>query len=262
MMQYVINSTDNNLFYAYFIPIVSQMWKSLGYYPVTLVLGQEPEWAINTKTSFVLEHIRKHSAVVPIRRVVGIKDSTVVQISRIFASAHEFVDDDYLLTSDADMLPLDKNWFHQQNPSKQFHIFGADAYGRRRFPICYLGATAGIWRKLMKTQPIGIDATLRAALNPARDDWNYDESLITEKLLGSYLYPAHCQFIDRGWPEGRATRRLDRAAWNWQGQRDLVDCHSLRPGYLHCDALRTICEAYFPEHVQSIADYMVAFNSL
>jgi len=261
-MLYVINSTDNNLFYSYFIPIVSQMWKSLGYYPVTLVLGDESEWTTNTKTGFVLEQIRKTSAVVPIKRIAGFKDSTIVQISRIYASAHEFAADDYILTSDADMLPLDKSWFHQQDPSKQFHIFGADAYGRRRFPICYLGATAGIWRRIMKIQPTGISAAMRISLNPTRDDWNYDESLITERLLGNQLYPNHCQFIDRGWPDGMATRRLDRAAWNWQGQHDLVDCHSLRPGYLHCDALKTICKAYFPEHLQAVTDYIAAFSAL
>jgi len=263
MYKFVINSTDKNLFYSYFVPISSIMWRKIGYYPVTLMLGDEKEWYASPKTKYVYEQIKLKSTIVPISRINGFRDSTVVQISRVYASAFSFAADDYILTSDADMIPLNKAWFNQQDPNKAFHLFGADAYSRKRFPICYLGANAGTWRNVMGIAVNGIMSAMNTYLDHKRDDWNYDELLFTEKIQKSQFYPNRCQFIDRGWTEGRANNRLDRAAWNWQGQTNLFDCHSIRPGYANWNSLSCLLKAYFSdEDFKYAQEYTNTLNNL
>jgi hypothetical protein len=247
-MKYIINATNPNLYYSYFIPIVSIMWKAIGYVPRTLLFGSDEAWAENKKTRYVLDNIKRHSTISRLECIPGFRESTCVQVSRIFFSAEPQCNPgDYALTSDADMLPLSKEWFHQQDVNKRFHVFGADAYGRTRFPICYLGGSIAAWREVMGIQSIGIAKAMLGSMDKKRDDWNYDELLFTEKLLRSPMYPCQCHLIDRGWPEGRANRRLDRIAWDWRGQTDLIDCHSLRPGYENWMSLDPLLQSYCSE---------------
>ena len=262
MNKFVVNATNANLFYAYFVPIVSFQWKRMGYFPVTLLLGTEAEWSVLPKTKFVYDHIRQQSTIIPIARISGFKDSTIIQTSRIFVSAFEFAPDDYILTSDADMIPLSKQWFNQQDFNKNLHIFGADAYARKRFPICYLGANAATWRGMMGIHANSIQAAM-GAMDRGRDNWNYDELLVTEKILGNPIYHTSCQLIDRGWTSGRAHRRLDRDAWDWHNQTDLIDAHSPRPGYIHWATLEPVFKAYCTEDdFNYLKQYTESFNKI
>ena len=263
MQKFVVNSTDKNLFYSYFIPIVSILWQKIGYHPVTLMLGDAVEWDASSKTKFVYEQIKLKSTIIPLSRLNGIRDSTVVQTSRIYASAFSFAADDYILTSDADMIPFSGVWFNQQDHNKAFHLFGADAYGRQRFPICYLGAHVGVWRNVMEIAVNDVMSALNIYLDRSRDNWNYDELLFTQKLQKSQFYPNKCQFIDRGWTEGRANNRLDRALWDWHGQADLYDCHSIRPGYANWGAISGVLKAYCSDaEFKYIQEYTNIFNGL
>ena len=260
MYKFVVNATNTNLYYSYFIPIVSILWKQMGYFPVSLVLGNEAEWNASAKTKFVYENIRKQSTIVPIQRVNGFKDSTIVQISRIYASAFEFANDDYIITSDADMIPLSKSWFNQQDPNKQLHIWGADAYARKRFPICYLGANAAVWRAVMGIRAHNIHDAMASSLDIRRDNWDYDELLVTEKIQRSSVL---CQYIDRGWPSGIAMGRLDRINWNWQNQTNLIDAHSPRSGYASWAYLGCVFKMYCKEEdFNYIKEYTDTFNKI
>ena len=259
MNKFVVNATNSNLHYSYFIPIVSLMWKTIGYTPITLLFGSD--WAGNTKTNYILDNIKKHSAVWSLPYTPGFKESTCVQISRIFASASlDFSLDDYILTSDADMIPLSKSWFNSQDHNKKFHIFGADAYGGARFPICYLGATVANWREIMGIQVSGINNAMETYMDKNRDNWDYDELLFTEKIR---KWLSQCQLINRGWTEGRANDRLDRVSWNWQNQTNLLDCHSIRPGYMHWAELSCLFKTYCSDSDYNyIKNYTETFNSL
>jgi hypothetical protein len=259
-MKYVINATNPHLHYSYFIPIISLMWKAIGYTPITLLFGSN--WVANPKTNYVLENIKKQSTVVwPLLYVPGFKESTSVQISRLFATAcADFMPGDYVLTSDAVMIPLSKTWFHSYDIGKKFHIFGADAYNRNRFPICYLGATVADWRQVMDIHAIGINNAMQKYLDRNRDNWNYDEILFTEKIR---KWLPQCHFIDRGWVNGIAVRRLDRINWNWQNQPNLIDCHSIRPGYTHWAELGCLFKAYCSDSdYDYIRNYTEIFNKI
>ena len=246
MRKYVVNSANTDIGYAFYMPIVCLLWKRMGYSPIALLLGSRDEWS-GSATKHILSNVELQAdRVVFVNRVLGLRDSTTIQIARLFTAALNLDADDYILTSDVDMLPLNKPWFNQQDHGKPFNIWGADAYvgpnGRHyRFPICYLGAAVARWRELM-----GIRANLDTSLDGLdrhRDDWNYDEALFFERLSQSPMY-RNCQFINRNWLNSITPRRIDRVAWNWRGQTDLIDVHCPRPGNRAWGSLEPVLKQY------------------
>jgi hypothetical protein len=248
-MKYVLNATNANLMYAFFVPIVCRMWRAIEYEPIVIILGSPSEWLAAKPTECILKHIQRNTQnLIYIERISGLDDSTVTQVSRLFGSVYTSLKaEDYILTSDVDMLPLNQEYFHQQDNHFKFHIFGADAYGGQRFPICYLGAPKNVWLQVMEITEGDLSATLRTHLDKSRNGWNYDELLFMEKITKSVYWSSQCQFINREWYNHIANRRLDRDNWDIEISNDLIDCHSLRPGYKHWERLvpvfKTFCTA-------------------
>jgi hypothetical protein len=239
MDKFVVISTDRNELYSFFSPIVCLMWRNLiGYIPISILYENEQVWNAEEKSKFVLHELRKFSAVEFVESVPDIKGSTVAQVSRLYAASLEDVPaDSYILTSDVDMFPLQRNWFHQQDKSKRFHLFGADAnLPTILFPICYLGGNVETWREIMEINETGLQDNLLHHLNPLEDSWNYDERLFAEKITRWKGFPHECMLIMRGWINGLAIGRMDRAIWDFNGHvtdiTGLIDSHSLRPGFI------------------------------
>ena len=72
------------------------------------------------------------------------------------------------------------------------------------------------------------------------------------------------QFINRDWTGGRASLRLDRDNWNFNGQNNFIDCHFLRPGCNHISELWRILlpETYcYPGNIKFFSEYVKAFMS-
>lgn len=233
--RFVINSTDQNLTYCFFAPLVALLWKNrIQYSPLTLMVGSRQSWEASEVYRFVYETTKKQSEVVHLSTFPQFRSSTIAQISRLFASAIDLPSGSYLLTSDMDMLPFSKWYFDQQISKKKFHIFGSDAYRPEfRFPMCYLGASLATWREVMGIRVLDINRSLGVNLEPMRDEWNYDEEFFAEKLGRWSGYPFDCEFLQRGWPQGMANGRVDRADWKFDGKIDsVIDSHCVRPGYL------------------------------
>ena len=69
-------------------------------------------------------HRRGHRARYPGSKIDGVPARTPV-------AAAVAQDDDYLLTSDVDMIPLDRRWFNGQDTSRPFHVLGTNANAPR-----------------------------------------------------------------------------------------------------------------------------------
>ena len=278
-MKYVINSSDINDVYSFFIPIVLFLWKERGYSPVTILVGDRDTWLKSPKNKCVLDFCEQAGEkIIFVKPIPNYKTSSVAQVSRLFACADPSLkQDDYILTSDADMLPLSRTWFNAYDKSKTFNFFGGNAYlgyiGNAspttlpsRFPMCYIGANVSNWRSVMGISKLEIQTSMEQALreNEAAgvyDHWNLDEDLFCSKMFKSPLL-AQSQFINRNWSGGRASQRLDRENWNFNNQRDFVDCHFLRPGYKYLKELRQVLmpEIYcYPGHIKKINEYITAF---
>lgn len=275
-MKYVINSSDTNDVYSFFLPIVNLLWRERGYKEVVLLVGDRQLWASTGKNRCVLEFLEKSgSRIIYVKQVPSYKSSTIAQFSRLFAYADSsFAPLDYILISDADMLPLSRTWFDQQDMTKRWHFFGGNAYLGyigdaspsklpQKLPICYIGARVADWAVVMS--PInGLQGSMEQVIKEreqagCRDNWWYDEETFKGRIFNSPQI-VESQFINRNWSGGRASHRLDRDNWNFHGQSDLIDCHFLRPGYKHLDQLYRILSQYMHiGHINAIKDYITTF---
>lgn len=265
----VVNSTDLNPVYAYFMPIVSRIWGTyMGYAPISLLYGSEEMWRSTKINSFLLNEINSTSQIHYVKPVSGYRSSTVMQLARVLTCAVTTLhNNDYVLTSDVDMIPLSKSYFKQMDRNKKFHIFSADAYTDitkgwepSKFPMCYLGGVVEFWKEIFDIKTNDISAEVVRSLEGRADTWDNDEVYSSNKIRESKYYKGEMQLMVRSWPGSRAFKRLDREIWSFNGQPDLIDCHSLRPGYNHIDELTQLFNSYFKNDVQFLRNYTEKFK--
>lgn len=270
----VIFSTDDNPVYYFFMPIVSKLWTNMGYHPHIFIVGNEKHWLNNYQKQLVLNNSLSAGADITIldsesiqksREFNGYNLSAIAQISRLCAPCWPNVQNtDYYLISDIDMLPLNKNWFNQQDLSKSIHIFYANAYPQHtRYNMCYLGMNVNIWKKVINIETQNIYAQLMKILfelkrhSPQQEQWGYDETFFLRQIKKFPLYPITCHMIDRKIhknlntsrdgcggpiPDYLPIDRLDRSNWTFNGNiNDYMDAHCKRPGYRKDYWLEIVC---------------------
>lgn len=264
-MNYVVNSADMNPTYVFFIPIVNAIWRRhIGYEPITILVrsGDIPDWLM----SYVE---RDTSVMVHLDEVPGFRISSVAQTSRVtIASDSRFHDDDYILTSDADMIPLSHRFFNSQCGTKCIHLLNADAYADiskgydpPKYPICYIGAVVRAWREFMTLTSHDNQAEITKALTGRVDHWGNDEEYVSGKLMGSRFYKQDCQLLYRGgFAEcSRAKDRIDRDCWWFDGSKNFIDCHCKRPGHHHIELLSKVLRVFFPEEMPYFEQYFAEY---
>jgi hypothetical protein len=224
MNRTVVISSDNNPDYLFFLPIVSWAWRKLGWEVITV----SPK--INSQIcDLVCANIDNYALFFdPINEY---RIETQVQCMRLYVAnwVHESY---YLMTTDADMLPLSDYW----NPDyTKFTSWGRDLTNYHN-PICYLGAPAPIWKEVMQLTGNTMKDMIRdfEIHHGSKSDhwetwWQIDQDIITERLL-KYPYVRQDRGIapNSGFPAGR----IDRGAWDVTLYQPLrIDAHLLRPGY-------------------------------
>ena len=264
MRRYAILSSTADLEYAAFLPVTMAFWTAIGYEPACIVVDDE-RWTSDAHRH-VLDGVEKLSGLaapmILAKPVHGFKPSTVAQVARLAAASFPFRAEDYLLTGDADMLPLSEAWFHQQDPEASFHVLGSDAYGTdaTHFPICYLGGTAVKWRGLMDLIPLSVGRSVERLLKDEADSWGLDEAL-AERKLRHWSQRDRCQLIPRGWTQhgGYACGRLDRGSWHLPSDLStLIDCHSVRPLSVAWPVVEKLVDYFLPPHLREFVKSYVA----
>lgn len=172
---------------------------------------------------------------------LGIQPCNVAQVSRLFAAHHSrSADDDILLTTDADMLPVDAQWTRlvSEPPEDGFVTIGYDAYRpAKRLPMCYIAARAATWRKHFRAVPMTMADCCREVIRSMTGSeevkrwqgWEVDEALAGQIVLA--LPPDRVRHIERKYPNGMADWRMDRAnsGESWAYQEGMWDAHLPRP---------------------------------
>jgi len=266
----VVNSTDLNPIYAYFMPIVNRIWsRYMEYCPVALLYGSEELWRSTKINSFLLDEIKTTSGnqIHFVKPVTGYRSSSVMQVARASVGALLMQPDDYMIISDVDMIPMSKSYFRQQDGTKKFHIFSADAYTDitkgwepLKFPMCYLGASSQYWREIFGITTYDISFETAKSLEGRADCWDNVEAYVCGKIKASKYYKSGMQLMVRTWPCSRAYNRLDRESWHFNGQAGLIDAHFFRPGYDHLGELLAICKVYFKNDVDFVQSYTDRFK--
>jgi len=285
--RHVVTSSNLNHDYAFYAPIVTAMWMRLGYRPIIFLVGGAEEWKSHRFGSIALSEARKRGAVIHfVDRVDGYPESASAQVVRLMGAYTPLVrEDDYLMTTDIDMLPLSREfWSSPLGNGHRVDVYFANAYeGEQRphWPICYIGMTAASWVLLLGSYANHNEALfscLRGNLllgDVAKDPmlaWCFDEYFISKKIAdvaksGDWAV----RFIDRrkapgGWPASR----IDRGAWEKSYSANVhggvldsgaVDCHAPRPGYedLAWARVHGLLEAFERGLGDSFAEYRMAF---
>lgn len=148
----------------------------------------------------------------------GFSSATRAQLARIYAAHHVlFKDDDYLMTSDADMLPLSDYWHPHKNA---ITCWGRDLTDYH-YPICYIGATKSQWVRLMKDD---LYKDLHSTAITRTTTWCMDQDIVTHKLLQWGVENIH--HVARGTDKrtGYPIGRVDRSNWRLDHVQ-LIDAH-------------------------------------
>jgi hypothetical protein len=165
MNKFVVLSTDANPDYYSLLPLVCHSWRKIGYTPVVYYIGDIPS-AVAEFSKCMFNRIQS---------VDKVKDSTLAQLSRLFA--HELAGpNNILITADADMV-IAKDIFTHDVSQGQIVSYGFDLTGRSEIPICYVKATAAKWRELMGEFTIPD----KSYSDKWEDYWSVDQQLLTQR---------------------------------------------------------------------------------
>lgn len=282
MRRFVINSSDLHENYYFFMPLVAMAWKRMGYAPISFLYGDEKLWSAKATTAVVFKFTKRLSEVFFVAPIEGHASGNLMKICRIFACSLETLkDEDYLLTSDADMIPLDPGLFRCQNMTHQIHLIGGNAYRTQmvddgilppKFPMCYIGGKVEAWRAIMRVDSRCPNGEMKKVLGGIRSSPSMDEEHFAFRLRASSFWEGplepkgpnsfekgNCEIIVRPRAHGVMGRRLDRVRWHFRGEKDFVDCHSRRPGYTALDVLERLFAIYLPKEVPAFKEYVGEF---
>lgn len=218
----VIFSSDDNPTYLEFWKIVSKICKTrLGIDPVLIHITNED--------SELLEDI--YGYIKKVKSVPNINTGYQAQNARFWAGT--LFPEEICLTSDIDMLMLNKEYFVdqiEQYDDDSLIIYTSDAYGntKSRFPICYNAAKGKVFKKILECDDsFSVYIKRLASMNTG---WSFDEQYYTAKLKASKYNKI--VYLNRGWDDKNiAYNRIDRVNWVYD-ENDIdkyIDCHSLRP---------------------------------
>lgn len=204
----VLFSSNNDPAYSNFAPLVTEMWKELGFDTYHVRIGQDQFFEI-----------------------ANIKTSLQAQISRIYATT--MFPDRICLLTDIDMLPFDKEYFWSKLPKNdsEISIYSYDAHSGSRYPMCYLSAYGKSFAKIALDDEQESWEQFANRLNSLNLGWNTDEIYITKRINQSSLTKIK---HNRGWTRGFAHNRLDRGMWG-EVSDYYIDAHCPRP---YSDTLR------------------------
>lgn len=232
MKKTVVLSTNDNPDYLNYLPYVQEAWNKLGWDTVTFTTGLMRGWTpilnMQEAINFKYPDNGAQNRTLPIAPFIHqYKEATIVQVARLFAG--HVVKEGMVMTSDIDMIPMANYW----HPTiDNITVYGHDLTGRTQYPICYIAMSAENWRNAIPEKSLA--ELLNKYPNAKSDDfykwWGVDQEIITERI-DLLAYPAVLRKIDRGFTNGLAKGRIDRADWdrtiNSPDQK--IDAHMLRP---------------------------------
>jgi len=278
MKKYVAIGCTQGHDYNFFLPMVREAWKRVGYEPVFYLVG---DWS-KPHAQVTKARITNGDTVYrEIESVDGIEDATIAQSIRLHAAASiMFKEDDLIIPSDADLIPVRRE-FYESHDLANYDIASYYSNGYigegEHFPSCHISATTKTWREFMgygsKNPRDATVQTLEAfdikekmakkKADPAKNwgwVWFADEHSVSAKIIASRFYPDRFQRIER---QGHPPHdRLDRAGWpQHYNPATLTDCHSIRPGWCTSNwfRLRPLIEYLMPHSMWWVDQYRKDF---
>lgn len=251
MKKYVVLGVNENPKYLYYLPLIVWAWRQFGWEPFVFMISEmnNCSMSIMEKADYKLKLLTTG--------IDGYKSDTVAQVSRLYAGCF-FHGTEYLMTSDVDMLPLSDYWFA--------NIGMIDCYGRDltdyHYPICYIGAEAHLWHRVMRIPYSGMEENtfnllMKNDLRQQKNMWVLDQDIITERLTcyGKGVIYHTIRGTDKrtGYPTGR----VDRSNWRLDHET-LIDAHLPHDILTNDESYNKVC--HLLSHVWPTEDFTWYFE--
>ena len=236
-IDYVILGSNTNPLYLDFWPIVSKIWSEI--FNIVPVLGLITDYNSDFKKD-------EYGIVKCFKAVENINSSLQSQLVRLFLTAQLSGN---LLISDIDMIPLSKQYFIddlKKYDENKLHVMSADnseCLNNKEYPMCYILANSAIFNNCLQLKLNWDDFII--SLHNYNYGWTTDQRYLFTKI-NEYkaLYQDKVLFQNRGWENGIASRRIDRAHWQYDPQKvqggHYIDSHLLRPYHDHKTDIDTL----------------------
>lgn len=289
MRRWVALGSTSGHDYCFFLPIVCEAWRKMGYEPVVFLVGpwggRDDQSPLHRLVWRALEDRNVQILNVPNYRgdeLAGVEPATMAQSIRLHAAAHPvFGANDLLIPSDADLIPIRKEFYYQHDLNKaDVASYYSNGYIGEpdHFPSCHISARVKHWREFMEYESNdpreammatlkkhGIEQKMADKQADQQKNWGHvwflDEHSVSKQIINSRFYPGSFQRIER---EGHPPKdRLDRACWPEKiVASNYSDCHSVRPGWSDANypRLRPLLQQILPEHMDWIDEYRKKFR--
>jgi len=216
--------------WAILLPYAARFWHRLGVRPLFLLIGTESRWQNMRPINVALAEIRSMAVDVEFVSPVRIlDDEPLSQVVRLYAAASTMLgDDDYLLMSDLDLMPLSAG--HICSPAAtnvtQLDIIDANSYehfGRDWHSIAYHGARVRVWREIMGLCRLGPKSIREEMLTDLGERFDKCRDAKRNAAAMSHVDERRLGDAVESW-RGRATRlrKFDRSSSFLLSQHDMT----------------------------------------
>ena len=245
--------TKNALNYAFDLPLTALAWKRIGYESLVLLIGSIQQWTSSEPFNQILSYLREKASVVVFFEAEPQNAVMLSQVLRLFVAnfipelSNLGVDDVYLVTSDADLWPLQKEYY-DLSINKSVLSTNSDCCGTfkhndqayKMLPMANIGMKVKKWLKVTKRHnfsPRSVDEVLdyfsrefgslarEAVVKGENDGWYMDQRMISI-LISEW----DMKFRDSGVqyvPRNTRLDRIDRINWKVTSLQGKLDAHIL-----------------------------------
>jgi len=269
MKKVIVLSVNENPIYQFTLPLVVWSWVRLGWHPyiISIVKDDRPKtmWLVNKTIS----QITKSWSEMLLHPFDGYRTDTISQVSRLYASCSDSLNDCYVMSGDADMMGLSDYW---QFDPKKITVWGHDLTDYQQMPICFIGMMAERWREVMGISSWEMTPLMKRDLDDMPDAgengnqinrWCTDQRLITKRINEVQFEK---EFINRGvLTNGYPVGRIDRSAWNTYHPQP-IDCHLPHEIYtndeIFAKVMRMLASVFPDKEFFWFAEYTEQFKQL
>jgi hypothetical protein len=197
------------------------LWRRVGFNPIVLLVGSREEWLASPRlrvtADALLHHAVEHQF---LGRIDGYPDHTLAQNCRQHAGALPFDDGDWLMPADADLWPLNVNFYRRfvqdhfrlvMLYSNGDHFQGKEVtldrtsrgLGSQTIPTCHVAMRVRDWRAIYQPVAGDVAASVKKSLDawmPSRVStegynanmalWMSDQQLMTVALCQQPWFPS------------------------------------------------------------------------
>jgi hypothetical protein len=225
-LDYVILGSNNDPMYIDFWHIISKIWKTV--FNITPILG-----LISEEDSEFYES--EFGLIKKFKAVDGVNIAMQSQIVRLYLTK---LLKGNVIISDIDMSPLSKSYFIEQvkefSPNK-IYVMSSDnieCKNDNQIPMCYIIADSNILSKSLKIDTSWSEFVKK--LNDMNFGWYTDQKYLWLNIQNTINKNKEAVvLLNRGWKDGIADKRIDRAMWNYDSNLvkndKYIDAHLLRP---------------------------------